>query len=98
MSVYVLHIEPRLAHAAHYVGFSEAPTVDRRVAEHLSGGCKASPLIVAALMAGCAVSLAQRWDGPQFDRAFERRLKNLGGKARANRCPLCAKRVPHAKA
>ena len=35
MSVYLLCIQPPLAHAAHYCGFSEAPTVDRRVNEHL---------------------------------------------------------------
>jgi hypothetical protein len=98
MSVYLLCIQPPLAHAAHYCGFSEAPTVDRRVNEHLSGGCKASPLVVAALLAGRTVTLARRWDGPQFNRAFERRLKNLGGKRRAQRCPFCGAKRPQANA
>jgi hypothetical protein len=97
VSVYLLCIQPPLKHAAHYCGFSEAPTVDRRVNEHLSGGSKASPLIVAALMAGRTVTLTQRWEGPQFDRAFERRLKSLGGKRRAQRCPLCGAKRHQAK-
>lgn len=97
MSVYILHVEPRLAHAGHYVGWTEERTVTHRVNQHLSAGSKASPLIIAALMAGRAVTLARAWEGDQFDRAFERRLKNLGGKARTQRCPLCAKRVKLAK-
>jgi hypothetical protein len=95
MSLYLLHIEPRYRHAGHYLGFTSDRTVDRRVNEHLAGGCKASPLIVAALLAGRAVTLARRWEGPQFDRAFERKLKSLGGKSRAQRCPFCgAQRRP----
>jgi hypothetical protein len=89
MSVYLIHIEPPLRHARDYVGYTPDARVDRRVNEHLSGGCKASPLIVAALLAGRTVTLARRWEGPQFDRAFERRLKSLGGKSRAQRCPFC---------
>ena len=89
MSVYLIHIEPPLGHARDYVGWTIERTVDRRVNEHLSGGCKASPLIVAALMAGRTVTLARRWDGDEFDRAFERKLKERGGKGRAQRCPFC---------
>jgi hypothetical protein len=47
MSLYLLHIEPRYRHAGHYLGFCQAERVDRRVNEHLAGGSKASPLILA---------------------------------------------------
>jgi hypothetical protein len=92
LSTYLLHIEPAFHHAAHYCGFTEERTVTHRVNQHLSGGSKASPLIVAALMAGHTVTLARAWEGDAFDRAFERRLKNLGGRARTKRCPVCEAR------
>ena len=96
MSVYLIHIEPPLRHAKHYVGYTPDARVDRRVNEHLAGGCKASPLIVAALLAGRSVTLARRWESQQFDRAFERRLKSLGGKRRAQRCPFCGAKQANA--
>ena len=97
MSVYLLHLDPPVAHACHYVGYSQERTVTHRVNQHLAGGSKASPLIIAALMQGSRVTLARAWEGDEFDRTFERRLKNLGGKARTHRCPLCAARAKQAK-
>jgi hypothetical protein len=91
MSVYLLHIEPGLKHARDYIGWTPDATVDRRVSEHLnqvSGKC--SPLVRAAFRAGCTVTLARRWEGDEFDRAFERKLKERGGPRRAKRCPLCS--------
>ena len=98
MSVYLLCITPPYKHARHYVGWTEGRTVDHRVNQHLSGGCKATPLVIAALMAGSRVALARRWEGDEFDRTFERRLKERGGKARAQRCPLCGAQQRQAKA
>jgi hypothetical protein len=93
MSVYLLHIEPAYRHARHYVGWTEEHTVTHRVNQHLSGGCKATPLVIAALMAGSRVTLARAWEGAAFDRAFERKLKERGGASRARRCPLCRQQI-----
>jgi hypothetical protein len=71
--------------------------VDRRVNEHLSGGSKASPLIVAALLAGRTVVLANKWEGDRYDRAFERYLKTRDSQGRRNRCPYCRAHAPQAK-
>lgn len=80
--IYILHIDPPLHHAKHYVGFTKDKTVDRRVNEHLTqSGRRPSKLVGAALLAGRTVTLAATLDG---DRALERRLK-----ARKNAAAFC---------
>lgn len=79
--IYILHIDPPLKHARHYVGFTEDEDVTRRVNQHLNQtGRRPSKLVRAALEAGCTVTLAGTLEG---DREFERRLKRRGG---ASRC------------
>lgn len=62
MTVYVLHIEPPLGHARHYVGYTPDEDLARRIAEHMSGS--GSPLIRAAVAAGRNVQLAHAFTGP----------------------------------
>lgn len=81
--LYLLHFEPRYEHAGHYLGFAES--IERRVAEHLAGGSRSSPLVRAAREAGCAVTLERVWLGG--DRTLERRLKRQHNLARV--CPAC---------
>ena len=81
--LYLLHFDPPYAHAAHYLGW--ARQIDRRVAEHLAGGVKASPLVRAAVAAGSTVTVARTWPGGT--RVLERRLKVQGGLSR--HCPTC---------
>lgn len=91
MSLYLLHIEPRYRHAGHYLGFTPDLRVDRRCREHIDGvRHKASPLVLAALDAGCAVTIARRWEGAQYDRKAERAKKSRG---HARLCPLCRRRI-----
>src|SRR5262249_40381560 len=75
--IYVLCFSPAYQHARHYVGFTD--NVDRRIARHLAG--RGSPLVRAAVQAGCTVSLTLVVEG---DRTDERRIKN-----RANGCEIC---------
>jgi hypothetical protein len=83
--IYILHIDPPLAHARHYVGWTKDQNVARRVGEHLAqSGRRPSKLVRAALAAGRTVTLAATIEG---DRDLERRLKAGGGAARY--CPLC---------
>ena len=91
MSLYLLHIEPRYRHAGHYLGFTPDLRVDRRAREHIDGvQHKASPLILAALNAGCTGTIARRWEGTQYDRKAERAKKHRG---HTHRCPLCRQRI-----
>ena len=90
MSLYLLHIEPRYKHAGHYLGFTPDLRVERRAREHMDGvQHKASPLVLAALKAGCTVVISRRWEGPQFDKA-ERAKKHRG---HTRLCPLCRQQI-----
>lgn len=83
--IYILHIDPPLKHARHYVGWTKDEDVARRVSEHLKQrGRRPSKLIRAALAAGCVVTLAGTLEG---DRTFERKLKARGGAG--GYCPRC---------
>lgn len=85
MTVYLLHFYPPLHHAKHYIGFTTDEDALRRSLEHKNGTKKGSPLIRAALAAGCTVKLACVWPGA--DRAFERKLKKR--KKASQFCPCC---------
>ena len=70
-SVYLLHFEPPYKHAGRYIGWTQK-SVQERWVEHVSG--KGSPLVRAAVEAGCAVVIARVWEA--VDRHFERDLKD----------------------
>lgn len=90
-TIYLLHFEPaytapigqtgRVKTAGHYLG-STGGDVERRLAEHVAGN--GSPLVKAAVRAGCRVILAASWPGGRDD---ERRAKQAHHHAR--RCPFC---------
>lgn len=86
IGLYLFHFEPRYQHAGHYLGF--ATDIERRTREHLEGHRRSSPLVRAALEAGCLVTIARVWQGG--DRQLERRLKRGGGLSR--HCPICRDR------
>jgi len=77
-AVYLLHFEPSFKHAGRYVGWTgvtddESPlaAVQARYRQHVTG--KGSPLVKAAVEAGCAVVIARVW--ADRDRHFERSIK-----------------------
>lgn len=84
--LYLLHLEPRYRHAGHYLGWST--DIAARVHEHNAAGAKASPLIRAALAAGCRITLTRVWLGQ--GRTRERQLKRQGGLGQV--CPVCKAR------
>lgn len=85
-AVYVLHFEPPLKHARHYVGFTDQADVAARLDDHLTG--RGSPLVKAAVNAGSRVELAHVFVGA--DRAFERRIKKSTDVCRW--CRLCGRK------
>ena len=82
MCVYLLHIEPPYRHAAHYTGYAQDGDPARRLEEHKRG--RGSPLVYAAVGAGCEVSVVRTWQG---GRVLERRLKKR--KNAPCLCPRC---------
>lgn len=79
---YLLHFEPRLKHAGHYLGVTDRD-VAGRVAYHLAG--RGSPLVRAVVASGASVTIARTF--PDMTRTEERRLKRQGGLSR--HCPTC---------
>lgn len=90
-TIYLLHFTPpyrapigttgRVKIAGHYLG-STAGTVADRLATHLAG--QGSPLVRAAVAAGCTVEVAASWPGGRNE---EKRIKRSRHHARL--CPLC---------
>lgn len=78
--IYVAHFEPAYRHARHYIGWTVDP--DGRWGTHLSG--HGSPLIRAAVAAGCAITFHVVAHGTRSD---ERRLHRERHAAR--HCPVC---------
>jgi len=99
-TIYLLHFEPpyrapigetgRFKSAAHYLGSCEGDPA-ARLLEHLTG--KGSPLVRAAVRAGCNVTIAATWPGGRVD---ERRVKRQHNHRR--RCPICRSRPAAPKA
>lgn len=80
--VYLLHFDPPVAHARHYVGLVRESTVEERLGQHLTK--KGSPLVRAAVEAGSVVTLVKTWPG---DASLERHLKDAKNSHR--HCPRC---------
>lgn len=81
-TVYLLHFQPtRLAHAGHYLGWTEH--LEARLASHEKG--TGARLTAAARRAGISWVLARTWEGVTTQR--ERQLKKQGGRSRM--CPVC---------
>ena len=91
-TLYLLHFEPayrapigdtgRVKVAGHYLGSTAAPVEDR-LAEHLAG--RGSPLVKAAVAAGCQVELVAVGLG---DKKVERQLKRRH--QHSTYCPRCS--------
>jgi len=93
-TIYVLHFDPpyrapigttgRVKTARHYVG-STGGDVHARIARHLRGD--GSPLVRAAVAAGCKVSIVATMAGGRDD---DRAIKRTHHRERW--CPLCTSR------
>src|SRR5512142_1788858 len=81
--IYVLHFEPPLKHARHYVGFAESKrTLRARIEHHLAGS--GAKIVAAAVAAGCTVTMTASFEGTRDD---ERRIKKGGHGPSV--CPVC---------
>lgn len=80
-TLYLLHFEPAYQHAQHYLGWTS--DVDVRIERHCNG--QGSPLVRAAVRAGCEVTVVWTRTGTRSD---ERALKSKGKNSR-RLCPTC---------
>lgn len=83
--MYLLHFDPPLHHAQHYLGVARQGNLRRRLRLQLSG--KGASLPAAAVAAGSRVTVARTWIGIPGD--VEAREKRRGGFKRL--CPICAR-------
>jgi len=81
-TIYLLHISGPYCHAQHYLGWCQGDDPTARIGQHRAGA--GSPLIRAALDAGCKVKLVKTWKGTRSD---ERRMKNRHNSK--GLCPTC---------
>lgn len=89
MSIYVLHIDPPYRHARHYTGWTPERDPSRRISDHIERRANGSPLVRAALDAGCTVTVAHIW--PRLGRDFERWLKTR--RDHSKWCRLCGQNL-----
>lgn len=82
-TIYLLCFEKPLAHARHYLGWTEDADPSKRLDTHRSGD--GSPLVRAVVRSGIDFRLVRTWDGKT--RHDERRLKKR--KDVAVLCPVC---------
>jgi hypothetical protein len=86
--VYVIHFEPPLVTARHYVGITTADRLYKRFAEHACG--RGSRLTAVAAAEGCTFHLAQRIEAQHpFD---ETRWQEHY--AKGHKCPICSGSPP----
>lgn len=93
MTVYLLHLDKPLMRgtspagkalqAGHYIGWTA--DLIQRMFEHVDG--KGSRFTRVCVLRGVDFSLARVWEGAQFDRRFERRVKSY--KKAPRLCPIC---------
>jgi predicted GIY-YIG superfamily endonuclease len=79
-TVYLLHFDPPVGHARHYIGW--AKDAEARLAEHRTGRGGRLPAVAAAR--GHEITIARTWEGTRAD---ERKLKRRHETPRM--CPIC---------
>lgn len=81
--IYLLHFDTPLAHARHYVGFSEnGHTLPARI-EHHRRGTSGARIMEVLNERNIGFQVAAVWEG---DRTLERKLHKRG---KSHICPLC---------
>ncbi|HEY1292831.1 MAG TPA: endonuclease [Chloroflexota bacterium] len=81
-TVYLIHLDQKLAHAGHYLGWAHTERLEARLVHHRKGS--GARFMAAVSEAGIAWNVVRTWPG---DRHLERSLKNRKGAARF--CPTC---------
>lgn len=81
--IYLIHFDRPLAHARHYIGYTEsAATLPARIEAHRSGN--GAKILKALNGHGIGYKVVMTWRG---DRRQERKLKNK--KKSSSLCPIC---------
>lgn len=82
-TVYLIHLDEPMAHAQHYIGWSQ--WLRQRIEHHRKG--TGANFLKHVVKAGINFKVVRKWKGK--DRNFERQLKNQKNARRL--CPVCLK-------
>ncbi len=82
--VYIIHLNEKLGHAGHYVGYSS--NVPRRIEKHIKGN--GSAFMTAVAERGISWEVAMVWLGKDW--TFEKSIKHRHGSIEQY-CPICQK-------
>jgi predicted GIY-YIG superfamily endonuclease len=80
---YLVHFDPRLKNAGHYIGITRTDQFENRMRAHEAG--RGARVIRRALLAGSTLRVVRVWHDATF--GLERTLKRRGNGARI--CPVC---------
>lgn len=80
-TVYLIHLDSKIAHAQHYIGWSQK--LKKRVWHHRNGS--GALFLAEAARRGIAFDVVRKW--AKADKNFERKLKNR--KKAPELCPVC---------
>lgn len=80
--IYLLHLNEKMSHSQHYLGFAES-SIGNRVTKHLKG--QGARMTQVAAERGIGMTVTRTW--PDADRNAERKLKNR--KDTPKLCPIC---------
>lgn len=89
MTVYLIHIDPPLKHAAHYLGYCSSTRLTERLREHAHG--QGAKLLKAAVANGSGLYLARTF--PDGDPMLEARIKRASHLKLL--CPFCCEMLKH---
>jgi predicted GIY-YIG superfamily endonuclease len=80
---YLMHFDPRLKNAGHYIGITRTDQFENRMRAHEAG--RGANVVRRALLAGSTLRVVRVWHDATF--GLERTLKRRGNGARI--CPIC---------
>ncbi len=83
ITIYLLHLDPPVGRAAHYLGSCYSERLPERMKEHAHG--RGAALTAAAVKGGSRFILAATWTTD--DRSLEQRMKQAGHLKK--KCPIC---------
>ena len=86
-TVYLIHLDQKICHAQHYIGYTRLDSVEQRLNRHKSGS--GARFLQYANQIGVNYSIVKTWTFSNWKsaRAFERKLKSQKHAPRL--CPVC---------
>lgn len=88
-TVYLIHLDRKMCHAQHYLGYTALDSVQERLARHKNGS--GAVMLKSATAQGITFDVVREWScvSVQSAKALERKLKARHNSPKL--CPICEK-------